>query len=100
MVNKMNLAGNPIGNPLLVFREEFDDCAILFDPETGHAVGLNPVAAFIWKKCDGNHSRDDILLALEHEFESVPGEAERDLDEFIGKLAARGFIGYEVKQSP
>jgi SynChlorMet cassette protein ScmD len=96
----MNLAGNPIANPSLVFREEFDDWAILFDPETGNAVGLNPVAAFIWKKCDGNHSRDDILQALTHEFEKVPGEAESDLDEFIDRLAARGFIGYEVKQAP
>lgn len=96
----MNIAGNPIANPLLVFREEFDDWAILFDPDTGHAVGLNPVAAFIWKKCDGNHSRDDLLHALEREFENVPGDVANDLDDFISKLAARGFIGYEVKQTP
>lgn len=37
----------PIGNPLIVLREEFDDWAILFDPGTGDAFGLNPVAVFI-----------------------------------------------------
>jgi hypothetical protein len=28
---------NPIANPLIVLREEFDDWAILFDPDTGSA---------------------------------------------------------------
>ena len=30
----------PVANPLIVLREEFDDWAILFDPDTGNAFGL------------------------------------------------------------
>ena len=29
----------PIANPLIVLREEFDDRAILFDPDTGKRHG-------------------------------------------------------------
>jgi hypothetical protein len=30
---------------MVVFREEFEDWAILFDPETGKAFGVNPAGA-------------------------------------------------------
>jgi hypothetical protein len=50
-------ARNPVANPLIVLREEFDDWAILFDPDTGNAFGLNPTGVFIWKLLDGKPSR-------------------------------------------
>ncbi len=31
----MNPEDKPIANPMIVFREEFDDWAVLFNPETG-----------------------------------------------------------------
>jgi len=37
----------PIANPMVVFREEFDDWAVLFDPDSNETFGLNPVSAFI-----------------------------------------------------
>ena len=51
----------PIANPLIVLREEFDDWAILFDPDSGDAFGLNPIGVHIWKRLDGNHAVKDIL---------------------------------------
>ena len=48
----MNTSANPVANPLIVLREEFDDWAILFDPDTGSAVGINPVGVAIWKVLD------------------------------------------------
>lgn len=45
-----------IASQLVVFREEFDDRAILFDPESGNAFGLNQVSAFIWKRLDGKNT--------------------------------------------
>jgi hypothetical protein len=30
---------NPVANPLIMLREEVDDWAILFDPDTGNACG-------------------------------------------------------------
>ena len=43
----------PVTNPSIVFREEFDDWALLFDPDTGESYGVNPVGAFIWKELRG-----------------------------------------------
>jgi len=87
---------NPIANPLIVLREEFDDWAILFDPDTGDAFGLNPIGVYIWKRLDGNHSAEDILQDLREGYEDVPEEAEGDLQEFIDHLVQRGLAGYEI----
>jgi SynChlorMet cassette protein ScmD len=87
---------NPIANPLIVLREEFDDWAILFDPDTGDAFGLNPIGVHIWKRLDGNHSVNDILKDLLKGFEDVPDEAESDLQEFVEDLVQRGLAGYEI----
>jgi len=89
-------ANNPIANPLIVLREEFDDWAILFDPDTGDAFGLNPIGVHIWKRLDGSHSVKDILKDLQEGYEDVPDEAEGDLEEFIEDLVQRGLVGYEI----
>jgi SynChlorMet cassette protein ScmD len=86
----------PIANPLIVLREEFDDWAILFDPDTGDAFGVNPIGVHIWKRLDGNHSVKDILQDLQEGYEDVPDEAEGDLQEFIEDLVQRGLAGYEI----
>ncbi len=31
----------PVANPSIVFREEFDDWALLFDPDTSESYGIN-----------------------------------------------------------
>ena len=92
----MSQANNPIANPLIVLREEFDDWAILFDPDTGDAFGLNPIGVYIWKRLDGNHSAEDILQDLREGYEDVPEEVEGDLQEFIDHLVQRGLAGYEI----
>ncbi len=86
----------PIANPLIVLREEFDDWAILFDPDSGDAFGLNPMGVFIWKRLDGHHGVKDILEDLRKTHEDVPEEAEEDLQEFIQDLVQRGLAGYEI----
>ncbi len=63
---------NPIANPLIVLREEFDDWAILFDPDTGNAFGLNPTGVFIWKHLDGKNGVEDIIKKLQDEADDVP----------------------------
>jgi SynChlorMet cassette protein ScmD len=86
----------PIANPLLVLREEFDDWAILFDPDTGDGFGLNPVSVFIWKRLDGKHTVKDILRELLEECEDAPENAEQEINEFIEELKEKGYVGYEV----
>jgi SynChlorMet cassette protein ScmD len=87
----------PVANPLVVLREEFDDWAILFDPDTGNAFGLNPVGVFIWKRLDGRHSLEDIGKELRQNAEGVPEEAKGHLKEFIGSLVEQGLAGYEAE---
>ena len=95
----MSQVNNPIANPLIVLREEFDDWAILFDPDTGDAFGVNPIGVRIWKRLDGKHSVEDILKDLQDGYEDVPNEAESDLEEFIEGLVQRGLAGYEVQKA-
>ena len=48
----------PIVNPYVQLREEFDDWAILFNPDTGRGFGLNPTGVYVWKLLDGAHTVD------------------------------------------
>lgn len=86
----------PIANPSIVCREEFDDWALLFDPGTGEAYGMNPVSVFIWKRLDGKHTEADILRELKEQCEDVPTTADADITRFIKELVERGFAGSEI----
>jgi SynChlorMet cassette protein ScmD len=92
-------ARNPVANPLIVLREEFDDWAILFDPDTGNAFGLNPTGVFIWKQLDGKHATDDIVRKLREDADDVPEEAAGHVREFIASLEKQGLVGYEETPS-
>ena len=64
--------GNKIvANPSLVLREEYDDWAILFDPDTADAFGLNPISVFIYKRLDGSKTLDEIITDLRVECKNV-----------------------------
>ncbi len=85
----------PVANPLIVLRVEFDDWAILFDPDTGDGFTINPVGVFIWKKLDGKNTIKDITEEVRKECEEVPQEVEEHCTEFIEELIKRGLAGYE-----
>jgi len=83
-------------NPLLVLREEFDEWAILFDPDTGDCFSLNPVSVFVWKRLDGKHTIRDILKELREDCEDAPENAEQKIMGFIEELVKKGYAGYEL----
>jgi len=85
-----------IANASIVLREEFDDWAVLFDPETGNAHGLNPLGVFVWKRLDGKHTIDDVLEELKAECEDVPPEARDEVAGFVEDLIKNGLAGYEA----
>ncbi len=80
-------------NPVVVLREEFDDWAILFNPDNAEAVGANPMGVEIWKKIDGKTSVDQIVADIRSDFTNVPETVEPEVNEFIEKLVSRGLIG-------
>ena len=86
----------PIANPVVVLREEFDDWAVLFNPDTADAVGINPVGVAIWKKLDGSHDLSALVAAVKEEFDDVPETALEELSAFLDELTDQGFIGREV----
>ncbi|MFH1727256.1 MAG: SynChlorMet cassette protein ScmD [Pseudomonadota bacterium] len=87
---------NPVKNPDIMLREEFDDWAILFNPDTGDAYGLNPTSVFIWNLLDGKHSVGDIVTTINTELEQVPDEAEDHVKTFIKELEEKGYVAYEI----
>jgi len=91
----MDMKDKPVANPLIVLREEFDDWAILFDPDTGNAFGLNPTGVFVWKLLDGEHSLEDISAELRTNAEHVPEEVKDHVHEFVQDLEKQGLVGFD-----
>jgi Coenzyme PQQ synthesis protein D (PqqD). len=82
----------PVANPSIVLREEFDDYALLYNPDSVEVFCLNPVGVFIWKQFDGQHTEEDILGNLRSHCVTVPETAGDDIREFIAELSGRGLI--------
>ena len=86
----------PVANPIVVLREEFDDWAVLFNPDTAEAVGINPVGVAVWKMMDGERTFADIVGSVREAFDDVPDTVDDELGAFVDDLAERGFVGYET----
>jgi SynChlorMet cassette protein ScmD len=94
----MNQTDRPIANPIVVLREEFDDWAVLFNPETADAVGTNPVGVAVWKRMDGTKNLADIVSEIKNRFEDTPDAAFKEIAAFVNTLAENGFVGLEVER--
>ncbi len=92
----MDAGAKPIANPSIILREEFDDCGVLFDPDTAEAYALNPIGVFCWKRLDGEHGPLELSAELREVCDDVPPGAEQDIEAFCRDLAANGLVGYEV----
>ena len=91
----MKVDDKPIANPVVALREEFDEWAVLFNPDTGDAVGINPVGVAVWKLMDGRHTIAETAASIQGQFANVPGSASEEICSFIEQLAEQGFVGYE-----
>ena len=86
----------PIANPVVVLREEFDDWAILFNPDTAAAVGINPVGVHIWKTMDGTTATEQIAMRVAKEYHEVPDTYQDEIKSFVEELTELGFVAYEL----
>lgn len=82
----------PIKKDTISLREEFDDWAILFDPDANKAVGLNDLGVVVWKFLDGNHTMEDVIKELNEICEDVPEDAEEQIKTFIEELLQEEFV--------
>jgi SynChlorMet cassette protein ScmD len=94
----MKLSEKPIVNPVAVLREEFDDWAVLFNPDSGEAVGISPVGVAIWKLMDGERNLEKIVAEIKDRFADVPETAFEEVTDFVSNLVESGFVGYELQE--
>lgn len=83
-------------NQMAVFREEFDNNSLLFDPVTGKAFYLNPVATFIWQQLCLEKGLDEIEKGVLSRFSNIPVDLKSDLNDFLKSLTDNGFVGNDV----
>ena len=91
----MKPSDRPVANPIVVLREEFDDWAVLFNPDTADAMGINPVGVAVWKLMDGQRTLEQITVQIREQFDAVPGTALGEIADFVGGLAEHGFVGHK-----
>ena len=84
----------PIANPIVVLREEFDDWAVLFNPDSANAVGINPVGVTVWKNMDGTRTVEEIVSIVTESFEDCPEAVDDEVVTFIQTLTKTGFVGF------
>ena len=85
-----------IANQSIVLREESDDWAVLFDPETSHVYGLNPISVYIWRCLDGKSTIADIVRKLGEKCKDMPDDAMDYVKQFLSDLVEKGYAGYAV----
>ena len=89
----------PVANPLIVLREEFDDWAILFDPDSNITLGINPIGVYVWKLMGGNRTIEDVLAKIRDNFEDVSDKAVSHLFDFLEDLIQRGLATLHGQRS-
>ena len=94
----MKLSDKPVANPVVVLREEFDDWAVLFNPDTAGAVGINPVGVTVWKLMNGERNLEEIVTHVKKEFDDVPETVNEEVTDFVSNLTESGFVGYELEE--
>ena len=87
-------------NPAVVLREEFDDWAVLYNPDTAAASGINPVGVAIFKLLDGAHTLEQIVESIRAEFPGAPERVGDEVAAFIEGLVEKGYAGYETEGAP
>ena len=75
----------------VVIRREFDDYAILFDPDSNEKFVLNPVGVSICELLDGKRTKSDIIAVLNERFSSISNEVEGEVQEFLDALVSKNF---------
>jgi SynChlorMet cassette protein ScmD len=73
----------PIVNPVVVLRKEFDEWAVLFNPDTAEAVGINPVGVAIWELLDQQIDIHEIADTIREDFADVPGSATEEIENLL-----------------
>lgn len=79
-------------NPAISFKDEGDEGAVLYNPDTDKVVIINAVGATIWRFIEQPRTEDEIVTMLTENFSAVDKvKAHEDLKQFIDGFE-EGFI--------
>ncbi len=79
-------------NPVISFKDEGDEGAVLYNPDTDKVVIVNPVGAEIWRFMEEQRTADEVVAMLTENFSGVdPDRAREDMIEFLNNFE-EGFI--------
>ena len=59
---------------------------VVFDPDMGEVLRLNPVAGFIWQQLNEGQKEEEIAEAVSREFATEKEVALRDVENFLQEL--------------
>jgi len=83
-----------IVNPDVNLREEDEDGALLYNPDTDRVQLLNPTGLHIWKLCAQGRTMEELIASLQADFDEVPADAvATDVEEFVTHMTDSGFLG-------
>ena len=83
-----------VQNPDVNLREEDEDGALLFNPDTDGVQLLNSTGFYIWKRCTEGRTVSEIVATFKKDFDEVPeDQVTADVEEFLNGMVEKGFIG-------
>ena len=90
----MNVPFRYRANPDVSCREEGPEGALLFNPDTGGMMVINPTGLLVWQALAQPRTRDELAAHLAANCYDMPADqVAGDVDEFSQSLLAGGFIG-------
>ena len=69
-----------------ITEKELDGVLYLLDPQKGHLHTLNETAKVIWTQLKQNKSISQIIEAVVEQFNVRPGEAKKDVLQFLKRM--------------
>ena len=75
-----------------IYERSLTDEAVLYDPVDSVMHTLNPVAAFIWRLCDGKHTAEGIAREVCERYDADPDAAVKDVQDAIDQLRAKNLL--------
>ena len=82
-----------------VLWRELDGEAILLNPKQGYSYNLNLVGTLVWKLLDGQHTIEDLTMAVCEAYEVEPEQAGQDVKLLLDDLLTNKLISTTLTSS-
>lgn len=93
MRQSISMGTRLVANPKLVLREEGEEGAVLFDPDTGMVRLLNSTAAAIYGLIDGRRTVSEIGEVLRRRYDEFGTDAETQVMGLLDRWHRSGIVG-------